>query len=543
MGGFYVIISDRIQSNPGSISKFYALDDVWDGVGTEVETVLCMDEMTARNNGGADDVQNPAVLDKPLDANMYWQGSIPRDGDAQWAPVEYGTVYSIYVVPVHLNGEIQSNEITGTIRFEDFMCDTLYNADVCCDANPPRHCDDYNLNNCGFVYNPPRLYSDAAKSACGWNSWSAAQRDAPQYPTFPTDRRALDASRSLLQDPSCLDPLSFDKVTAGGADEIVSRTTNEHTFTGIEEGQCCHVAVVATTPNCESYDITECCADIVYTPNPTVTPTCDCPEPPEVNCNPGGGAFSLEIEVTCPTGFDCDTEIYCPGIPSLSPTYVPTNFEFSDLGRIFVEGTDCVFDKTVGWQMPDNAADSLDELWGFYVVISDRAGNGEISKYYALNDVWLGGDVTDIDIVLCFDEMTNTDNVAVEDKPHSDGLYWSGSIPVGGSTEWTPPEYGTVYSITVNPVHISGEIQADASTGTFRFSDFMCDTYNVDVCCDANPPSGCDDYNLNNCGFVYNPPRMYSDDAKGACGWNTWSTAQSDQEQYPTFPTRRVLGL
>jgi len=129
-----------------------------------------------------------------------------------------------------------------------------------------------------------------------------------------------------------------------------------------------------------------------------------------------------------------------------------------------------VLDLPISWEMPSNADENIENLWGFFVEIADRSGTGSISKYYALDAVWSG--TGQPNTILCRDEMTNSVNVAVTDKPHSDGLYWSGSIPSALEGEvgvWEPYAYGTTYAIRVNPVHSSGEIQ---SSDCYRHHSF-----------------------------------------------------------------------
>lgn len=322
--GFRLVIGDRVRGSGATIERYYPLASVWGGDPTRgPNTVLCEDELTNE--------QNVAALGKPHPSpNEYWSGSVPAGGvmSADWEPLEYGTVYSISVEPVHIDGTLYQ-AVTGTIRYTEFQCDQ-FELDICCDSGfAGDNCDGFSTANCPVNYMPGKLYDTDPKNACGWDtSFPAPPADGP----IPTFRRVLtESSRSLAQ-ASCNNPLSYSEITAAGAFDTLGRNARSYQFNGIDEGQCCQVAVVAFTDDCESYDITECCADIRYTDTPTASPTCECPDSAVVTCA-DSTPEDVVVDILCPEGFACDiTYTAQTDVPTASPTAqtdVPTAFPTS----------------------------------------------------------------------------------------------------------------------------------------------------------------------------------------------------------------------
>jgi len=120
------------------------------------------------------------------------------------------------------------------------------------------------------------------------------------------------------------------------------------------------------------------------TPSPTISPTESPTAVPTVS--------PTYSPTESPTYNPTVSPTYSPTVsptpsPTFGPTVAPTNFEFFDVNRIFVETTDCVLDLPISWEMPSNADENIENLWGFFVEIADRSGTGSISKYYALDTV------------------------------------------------------------------------------------------------------------------------------------------------------------
>jgi len=274
--------------------------------------------------------------------------SSPLDYRGDYQGSDYSGSFIIRVFGINQNGDYTrgaAGSVRGQVNYSreyDEACQ--YNSiDICCNDwandegsfdNSEGNCDNYSeISLCAAgMYDPPKLYDVAPKAACGWGTQffgQAGQATPNPIPTSdgeftvaddnsPPDgwngrRRASAAGRQLvasgsdrqLHQASCSDALDitdFDTlipITAGVSDAV---------FTGIAPGMCCQVAIVAFIDECEVSDVKECCADIQYTPSPTVEPTCECPEAAEVECV-ASSSDSIDFLVSCPQGFDCDYDV------------------------------------------------------------------------------------------------------------------------------------------------------------------------------------------------------------------------------------------
>jgi hypothetical protein len=276
---------------------------------------------------------------------------------------QYSGSFVLRVFGINLEGDYTrgaEGSVRGQINYSreyDEAC--RYNSiDICCNDwrgadeskfdNSEGNCDDYSeISMCKnpdpddeepdewTMYAPPKLYDVAPKEACGWGTQFIGQAGQATPRPIPTSdgqftvaddhsppngwngrRRASAAGRQLvasgsgrqLHQPSCSDPLDITDFDPLDFFDHFANDGNIAVFTGIAPGMCCQVAIVAFIDECEVSDVKECCADIQYTPSPTLEPTCECPEAAEVACF-ASSTDTIDFVVTCPVGFDCDYDI------------------------------------------------------------------------------------------------------------------------------------------------------------------------------------------------------------------------------------------
>lgn len=242
----------------------------------------------------------------------------------------------------------------------------------------------------------------------------------------------------------------------------------------------------------------------------------------------GWGSDYLKEFPSIPT-FAIDDGDDSTAAPVVLPTSLPTSLptlvtEFNPVGSIYVQHRDNVLDMMVSWTLPDNF--NLHHAWGFHVSICLRNQNSWCAhRYYPLGDVYDSESNDYPTIVLCHDELTNTQNVASLEKPHRvPNEYWHGD-------QLPHITYGTVLSIEVFPVNTLG-VEGPGKLTSFGYYEFQND-YGVDVCCGGGDSSDdCSGYSTANCPVTYDPPKQYNADHKRACGWGS---SYPDPSDIPTW--------
>jgi len=277
--------------------------------------------------------------------------SSPLDYRGEYQGDGYSGSFAIRIFGINLEGDYSrgaEGSVRGQINYSreyDEACQ--YNSvDICCSDwsnaegsfdNSEGNCNDYSeISLCGAdMYDPPKLYDSAPKEACGWGTQFIGQAGQATPNPIPTSdgeftvaddhsppngwngrRRASAAGRQLvasgsgrqLHQASCSDPLDITDFDPLDFFDHFAEDGNISVFTGIAPGMCCQVAIVAFIDECEVSDVKECCADIQYTPSPTLEPTCECPEAAEVACV-ASSPDTIDFVVTCPVGFDCDYDV------------------------------------------------------------------------------------------------------------------------------------------------------------------------------------------------------------------------------------------
>lgn len=327
--------------------------------------VLCVDELTNTRNPAVDDGLKPQgnwwafTRDRneedgsfEVDADLSMSRDLATAEADGWTSalsyqVEGGNDgrFLIYVFAVNTFGEYNPEEtVQGIILLQnEFADDCEYNhIDVCCDGteegtakwtgengelytDEEGKCQEFagEQQNCkADMYPMAKRYDRAPKFICGWGSTGAfTTYNQEEYPAYPTSwegdssRRlaARDSARQLKQDDSdesSCEYNTFDEDMNAlwlWKDSVeLSSTDDSYIFTGISPGLCCHVAVVAYNDDCEVYDVKECCADIEYTPVPTIEPSCECPEMAGVTCGKTT-TDEITVDVECPDGFSCSS--------------------------------------------------------------------------------------------------------------------------------------------------------------------------------------------------------------------------------------------
>jgi hypothetical protein len=321
--GFKLEISDKVTASSANVYRFYSLDEVFcvnNEPGCEYRnpsTVLCSDELTATRNVGAPN--------KQFGAGLFWavedagsEAGLPAAGSTSsfFEPLTYNTEYDIKITAVHYDGTLyDAGSTTGLLRYsaDSTLC-AVYDVDICCSSSPKfSQCQEEeafeeDTSECApNMYDPPKLYGYSPKRACGWSTnFPDPPIDGPEG-AFPYSRRLLASSRSL-ESFSCTDPMDYPSEFVGANSAISPPNDNSFSLLGVSEGECCQFAVVAKSDDCEVADVSECCADVRYTPEPSVAPTCFCPDSPEVYCS-GSTPDEITVDVLCPDGFSCTTTI------------------------------------------------------------------------------------------------------------------------------------------------------------------------------------------------------------------------------------------
>jgi hypothetical protein len=200
--------------------------------------------------------------------------------------------------------------VSGTIRYTESLSGcSEFDVDICCrEGVTPDSCDVFTTDNCDVGYEPSKLYDSAPKFICGWaDSPGRFGLVAPDPLPFGSRRSLSEGTRSLAQ-ADCDDTLSIDDIVVAGPEAVVDRSVRDYLFTGFGPGECCQVAVRTVHDECESYDVAECCTDIEYTDSPTLSPTCEIPDSPEIACL-YSTTDEITVEVLCPEGFTCSVAL------------------------------------------------------------------------------------------------------------------------------------------------------------------------------------------------------------------------------------------
>ena len=259
--------------------------------------------------------------------------------------------------------------------------------------------------------------------------------------------------------------------------------------------------------------------------------------------------------------------------PTKNPTKSPIYTGLKPLGSIFVETSDCVLDVPIMFDVPGfnvktvAVTDLPKYVWGFRFQIKDQTLGGVITRYVPLYDVWCKAAKSptpdcmyrSVYFVVCYDEVTGTQNPAAPTKPYGSGKYWSMTtepIPGGLSSQsayFAPWKYETNYILNIAAVHVTGYVYPSKDSAIALSGDAKgCagGGLDMDECCtnngklpvglDCDGEDGDDLWQTTTCAAnMYDPPKYYSSQAKTGCGWlETFPTAPADPSK---VPSRRVL--